>query len=399
MTGTLALALLAATAPLLPLAVSLHNRLTWPRPRPLVASRLRMGGAFRSTRGLLSVLVPARNESQNIRACVESILAQGEIVGEVLVYSDESTDDTEEQVRSLARRDSRVRLLSGERLPAGWVGKPHACERLRQTASGSWLLFLDADVRVTEGALEGLLEYLERRPGADVDVVSLVPRQLAPTFLLGVLQPLLLLTYLSWLPLEWANRQRSTRFVAACGQMLLVRRTTLDRLEGFASVRHAVVDDVEFCRHARRQGATVTFLDGHDLATCTMYAGAREFWLGFSKNVFSGLRSEQNLLIAIGLHVCCYVLPYALLAMTLLLIGAHRPPQQAHLLLAASSVGVLANWVQRALQAHHHREPLRAVILHPLAVVVLIALGLDSWRRVRSGRVEWAGRRYPGVLA
>jgi hypothetical protein len=389
LTTSSSLGLIAALAPLLPLAIGLYNRLTWPRPTPSTG-----GPAIAS----VSVLVPARNEAGNIRSCLEAVLAQGDAVREVLVYSDESADETEAIVRSIARVDQRVRLLVGTGLPQGWVGKPHACHELGRQAEAPWLLFLDADVRLAKGAVAGLMAGAKGgQPSVDADVVSLVPRQTGGDGWLDLLQPLLLLTYVSWLPLAWANRSTSPRFLAGCGQVLLVSKSAFGALGGFAAVRAAVVDDLEFCRRARQRGARVVFLDGHELATCQMYDGLGSFWRGFAKNVFLGLGSELNLAVALGLHATCFVLPYVLLAYSLLssLWGEAQPSEVP--MLAAS--GVIANLIHRTVLARRHCQRAWSVVVHPLAVLVLMVLALDSWRRVRLVGVEWSGRRYQGGAA
>ena len=383
-----ALAWLSGIAPLLPLGLGLYNRLTWPRPRRAQAATL--------PPRMVSVLIPARNEASNIRAALDSVLAQGDVVGEVLVYSDESTDETDNIVRSLEDVDPRVRLIVGQPLPQGWVGKPHACHVLGSQARGPWLLFLDADVRLCPGALGALLAGCERAQQPP-DVLTLVPRQEAQGFWLGILQPLLLLTYVSWLPLAWSNRKRSDRFLAACGQMLLVRKSTFEHLGGFSEVRSAVVDDMEFCRRARRRGANVAFLDGHELAVCRMYETPSAFWGGFAKNVFLGLGSELNLALALAVHLACFLLPFALLCAWLMTAVQGPPPQASWLTLAC--MGVVANLVHRAVLAARHGHRLLAVLLHPLAVVVLLLLALESWRRARLTGVEWSGRSYQGRLA
>jgi len=388
------LAWTSAIAPLLPLGLGVYNRLTWARPQSWPA--------FDAHKGQVSVLVPARNEGRNIRACVSSALAQGDCIREVLVYSDESTDDTESIVRELEATDPRVRLIVGSPLPPGWIGKPHACQVLGVQARAPWLLFLDADVRLATGGGLGLLrEAVERGSPVQGDrrliVLSAVPKQHGGTWALDLLQPLLHLTYTSWLPLSWANRRRSPRFLAACGQLLLVSRAAFDRVGGFRAVRGAVVDDLEFCRHGRRAGSSVTFVDGHDLAVCRMYQDTRSFWGGFAKNLFLGLGSEQNLLLALALHVACFLLPYGLglwwLGSTLV---GERPPSSVLLL---ASLGVLANLMHRTILAARHGQRWWSVALHPVAVVLLVLLALDSWRRGRLTGVQWAGRSYRGSLA
>ncbi|HVZ49894.1 MAG TPA: glycosyltransferase family A protein, partial [Gemmatimonadaceae bacterium] len=52
--------------------------------------------------GLVSVVVPARNEAHNIEPCVRSILASGWHSLEVIVVDDHSTDGTGDIVRRIA---------------------------------------------------------------------------------------------------------------------------------------------------------------------------------------------------------------------------------------------------------------------------------------------------------
>jgi chlorobactene glucosyltransferase len=61
----------------------------------------------------VSVLVPARNEANNIEVCVTSLLAQDYPDFEVLVLNDNSTDDTSLILEQLARSDGRLRVIQG----------------------------------------------------------------------------------------------------------------------------------------------------------------------------------------------------------------------------------------------------------------------------------------------
>jgi chlorobactene glucosyltransferase len=373
------LAALAALAPLLPAALVLYNTRTWHRPQ----ARARNPNAPAAR---VSVLIPARDEARNIEAAVRSVLAQDDELLELLVYSDASSDGTDELVSRLAEEDSRVRLLRGRELPEGWVGKPHACQRLFEAARGDVLLFMDADVRLEPHGLSGLLACLAGTGG----VVTAVPRQLAGSFLERLLLPLLHLTYTAWLPLRRAERWSHPACVAANGQLLLLERTTLRRLGGFAAVRSELVDDVQFCRHAKRRGFRVCFVDAHELARCRMYRGARELWAGFSKNLFEGLGSEAALALALLLHAACFLLPYC--AFALLAADAAATGYA----LGSCALGVLQNLALRALLAARHGQPWTGVLLHPLGVIMLMALALDSWRRARFSQLSWAGRRYHG---
>src|SRR5512143_2350494 len=75
---------------------------------------------------LVSMIVPARDEEENIRRCVESLLAQSYPRFEVIVLDDRSSDKTPAILAELAQTDSRLTVLRGSELPQGWAGKPHA---------------------------------------------------------------------------------------------------------------------------------------------------------------------------------------------------------------------------------------------------------------------------------
>src|SRR5690606_15879275 len=139
-----ALAWLIASLAALSTVVVLINVLVWPAARG--------GRDLRDVR--VSVLIPARNEESRIARCLDTVLAQGDVVGEVLVYNDHSTDSTGCIVEEYSLQDSRVRAVDALPLPADWCGKNYACFRLAHAAQLPWLLFIDADVRLAPGAVE-----------------------------------------------------------------------------------------------------------------------------------------------------------------------------------------------------------------------------------------------------
>ena len=96
---------------------------------------------------LVSVIIPARNESATVETVVRSVLASTYRPLELLVVDDRSTDETAEIVERLAAEHPSVRLVPGEPLPPGWYGKPWACIQGYRAAKGELLLFTDADTR------------------------------------------------------------------------------------------------------------------------------------------------------------------------------------------------------------------------------------------------------------
>jgi chlorobactene glucosyltransferase len=368
--------LLLALPACLPLALTLLNLLTWPRGQ----------AGFDANHGKVSVLIPARNEEAHIEACLRSILVSGSPLHEVIVYNDSSTDRTEQIVQAIAKEDSRVRCLDGLELPDGWVGKPHACHQLSKVATGDILVFVDADTTLLPGGLNRLLSLLEHR-GKRVDIITGVPRQVMGSFAERLIMPLLVVTYTSWFPLRFVWSTQDPRFLAANGQLMAIRRKELEALGGFASIAHEIVDDMALCRRAKQQGRRVLFADGFHMASCRMYRGAGEIWRGFSKNFYEGIgESPIALAFVIALLATTSILPFFAFA-----IAAITPEVTWW---KAALFGVAANVALRVVLVIRHRHPPAGIVFHPLAVLGLIAIGLNSFAWSRRGTLRWAGRVY-----
>ncbi len=327
----------------------------------------------------MSIAIPARNEERNIGAAVDAALATG--ADEVVVLDDESTDGTLGILQTRRRRSSRLRVLRGAPLPRGWVGKVRACHRLAEATRSPWILFVDADVRLEPDALERMFGLVEAHRA---DVLTALPAQLMGGWFERAVVPLLHLTYMSWLPLLLVPWTRSTRFLAANGQLLFVAREAYRTIGGFASVKDAIVDDMAFCAQAKRAGRRVLFADGRHLARCRMYRSPKEVWEGFSKNLYVGLGAKPHrLALALGLYVVAFLLPFLLVVF----------PE----LRAASLLGAGAIFVLRLGIAFRFRQRLDTVLLHPVSILAFVAIGLNSLRWSLRRRIAWRGRIYTGV--
>ena len=285
-----------------------------------------------------------------------------------------------------------LQVLRGDGLPAGWVGKPHALHRLSAAAGGEVLLNIDAYVTLRpDGVLRmlSLLGSAEQVPGGlDAAVVTAVPRQHTGSLVERLMIPLLHLSYVAWLPTPLIHRTRDPRVLAANGQLLMVRRSALDAVGGWSSVRTALVDDMALCRAVKKGGGRVVFADGDQMADCRMYPDGASLWRGFAKNFYEGIGGHQlALVIVLGLHLLLFVAPYVALPVAALL-GAWG-------LAAAAAVGVGANLALRVIMAVRYGHSPLSVLLHPAAVLAMMGVLLDSFRCSRRGDIRWRGRSYP----
>lgn len=340
----------------------------------------------------LSIIVPARNEARSIERCVRSLLAQTLRDVELIVVDDRSDDGTDAILASLAREFPQLRVILGEPLPAGWVGKPWALTQGTRVARGAWLLFTDADTWHAPHASASTLA-LARARGADAltlwtgqELGSLAERAILPT-VLG-------LVMLASGTMRQLNDPADRTHALANGQYLLFAREAYDALGGHAAVGGEIVEDVMFAYRIKEDGRFRLLLaDGSALVRVRMYTNFREVWDGFTKNMYLGARGDLRTLAG----AATFLLLISAIPAALAVEGvARRRPWRALESLLTIGLGIAVE--QRGLAAA--AIPRRLAWYAPIGYAVCAAILVNSTVRVLSGRgVRWRGRRYTGRVA
>lgn len=337
---------------------------------------------------LVSVIVPARNEVENIGECVASILDSSYDRTEIVIVDDRSTDGTTELVRSLVERNpDRMRSIAGETLPRDWVGKPWACWQGYRAARGDILVFTDADTRHAPDLLAHAVGALQAN---NADFVTLVPRQLMESFWERVILPQIFAAILfRFRDLTRMNASRNPRDVIANGQFILARREAYEAIGGHESVKGEIVEDLMLAQRAVRFGRVIHAAHAPDLMMTRMYRSLPGIIEGWSKNLASASRQTVPTLLR-------PVLPWAI---GLFLIAYWAGPP---ILLPASLIaGSVWNWAGIATASslvywlmlyRGFRVPARFAVLYPLGAMAAAALFFRS--AALRGRVSWKGRSY-----
>jgi glycosyltransferase involved in cell wall biosynthesis len=102
-------------------------------------SEMMAAGEEASTVTDFSVVIPTHNRSGWLRQSLRAVLAQKDVILEVIVVDDGSDDDTSAVVADVG--GSRVRLLRHDRPQGLSVSRNHGAEEAR----GEWLAFIDDD--------------------------------------------------------------------------------------------------------------------------------------------------------------------------------------------------------------------------------------------------------------
>ena len=333
------------------------------------------------TGGLVSVLVPARDEAATIGECVRSILASRHIDFELLVLDDDSTDSTADAARAVTAGNDRAQVVSGRALPPGWLGKPHACAQLAEQARGEVLVFVDADVVLEPRALAATVDLLRR---ADLQLVSPYPRQRAESWAERLVQPLLQWSWLTFLPLRLAEQPSLVSMTAANGQLMACDAAAYRAVGGHSVVRDAVVDDVWLARAFKRHGFRAAVADGTSIATCRMYDSWEALRAGYGKSLWAAFGSPARAVGVAGLLVTLYVVP-PMAAIAGRMTGRHD-------LAWMGATGYAAGVAGRVLVARATGGRPLDGFAHPASVLAFGILVAGSTRDRRAGRAQWKGR-------
>jgi chlorobactene glucosyltransferase len=337
---------------------------------------------------LVSVIVPARNESAAIETVVRSVLASTYEPLELVVLDDRSTDETAAIVDRLAAEDARLRLVRGEPLPEGWYGKPWACLQGYRAARGELLLFTDADTRHEP-------ELLARAVGAlrteRADLVTVAPRQRCETFWERLVMPQIwLLLGVRYHPSR-VNRARRERDVIANGQFILLPRASYEAVGTHEIVRHEVAEDLALAQAFHRAGRKIYFAFAERLMETRMYQSLPHLVEGWSKNVYLGGRrsfpEEPVLRALVPVMLLAAFLFWLVPPVVLAVTGGSGPWGVA----AVVATGLSALfWM---LISYGMKIPAWYGLLYPVSALVALYIGARStWRGAR--RVEWRGRVY-----
>ncbi|MBP6977170.1 MAG: glycosyltransferase [Bacteroidales bacterium] len=322
----------------------------------------------------VSILIPARNEENAIGKLLHSISEQDYPVDEVIVYDDDSVDATSDIVRDHMQQDTRFRLIRGESLPEGWLGKNHACHQLARNSRGDYLLFLDADVEIGPGLIKNSLAYLTRK---NLKLFSIFPQQIMLTWGERITVPVMNYILLTLLPLSLIKNSRRASLSAANGQFMLFDGAVYRNQWFHQQLKDQVVEDIRIMRYMKNKGFRVHTLLSSGQIRCRMYHGFNEAIRGFSRNVTDYFGGNILAMLLFTL--------FSVFGFVFVLLGLPIGYFVAYLL-----VNILLSVFVSLLS----RQPvLMNLLLLPLQKVTFIMMGTKAILNRITGTSYWKGRR------
>lgn len=315
----------------------------------------------------LSIIVPARNEADNLHRLLPSLIDlsyPGQF--EIVIVDDNSSDDTAQVTREYG-----FEPLHLSELPSGWLGKPHACHRGALKANGDWLLFTDADTVhhpngpasavafACQNKLDGLSAFLSQNTRGVLDSTSL--------------------------PVAFAGLFATAKaeFTHLNGQYILLRKDVYFESTGFQAVARESMEDLALGLHLHRLGYHVPILRSQGIAQVHMYDDPKDLWQGLVRITAGSLKYSGVNSLVTALFVTGIMAPLALV------LSALRRPSRLGWALSSWLIVVtpLVPWFRQSGKGSD-------AILAPFgAFLVQCAAVWGLARRLFKVGILWKGRR------
>ncbi|MBI3313223.1 MAG: glycosyltransferase [Candidatus Omnitrophica bacterium] len=310
----------------------------------------------------VSIIVPAKNEEKNIAACLKALLAQDYPAFEVIVVNDNSSDRTGQIIEEL--KNQKLISLNAPPTPAGWTGKNFALHSAIPAAKGQWFLFTDADTRHEPYSLSQSLHHALSR---QLDLLTLLPRCIAGSFMEYFIQPCAM-SYLGlWFPMEKVNNPADKAYFAN-GQFLMLKRSLYEAIGGHAAVRGEFLEDFAIAKRTKQRGARTECALGVKVYGTRMYDSIPSIWRGWRRIFLHAFeKNPWQLALKIMSVFIFSVLPFLFIPRAS--DGMMLPLATLFMILIICAV---ANGIVKAKKAY--------ALLHPLAALFLMGILFDAMR-------------------
>jgi glycosyltransferase involved in cell wall biosynthesis len=340
----------------------------------------------------VSIIVPARNEEQEIEQALTRLLVLDYDNYEVIAVNDRSTDRTGEimeEVKEKPHFSQKTRemghpvltVIHHHELPPGWLGKTHAMWTAANAATGDWLLFTDADVLFKPDSLRRALVYAEAEKADHVILFpQMIMKQPGEYMMIAFFQTMFVFGHR-----PWKVADPKTKDHMGVGAFNLIRRSVYEAIGTYEALRMDVLDDMKLGKVVKNAGFAQRNVFGGDLISIRWANGAMGVVNNLTKNFFAVLSFQwpRTLISAFGLAFL-NLMPF---------LGVWLAHGWERLPYAIALGSMFAIYVGMSWRS---RVPAYYFLLHPVSTALFIyTLLLSMFHTLSNDGIIWRGTRYP----
>jgi len=329
----------------------------------------------------VSILFAARDEAEKMPGALETFLALDYPRYEIVAVDDRSEDGTSRILQDAAQKDPRVKAVRVNKLPAGWLGKPHALQQAYQRSTGEWLIFTDADVHFAPDLLRRSIALAQREGWEHLTLLGnvkmvhpgekIVLTFFAMSFVIG-LKP-------------WRVSNPRSSIYAGVGAFQLIRRGAYERMGTHRRLAMEVVDDMKLGKLAKEAGIRSGAAKDGGAVNVRWHDGLGNIIRGTTKNFFATTGYRPWLAcLQLAAMLLMFVMPWVAL-----------PFARGWALASAATAVTLAIAAETGTALEFGISPLYAATVPMGALIFSWMLARSTIVTLWQGGVTWRGTFYP----
>jgi chlorobactene glucosyltransferase len=260
----------------------------------------------------VSVVLPARDEQDNIQKCLDSLVRQDYQNYEIIAVNDCSTDATGEILHKLAASNSEreITTVSLERKATDWVGKNWACFQGYKRSSGQILLFTDADTIHAPNTISLAVRHMVDEK---LDALTARPRITSDNTWTKIVLPLVwMVSHIAYSALKVNNPKSKTGFVF--GGFYLIKREVYESLGTHQSVKGEIAEDLAIGEKLKVGKHRLRMFLGEENIQASWALDSRSLHSAIQRTIVSAFRKQPILTCAYAaLQAVMLILPWIVL--------------------------------------------------------------------------------------
>ena len=265
----------------------------------------------------VSVIVPARDEQDNIERCLISLMEQDYPNMEIIAVDDNSTDTTLIKMKKLQQKYQKqkncptLNIIELKSKPDDWTGKTWASENGYLASHNDILLFVDADCYYEKNCLLSAITYMINE---EIDVLTGYPFFELKDFWSKISMPLWKLMSITFgKNASNVNNPRS-KVAYLMGCFFLIKRNVFENVGTFQSVRNAIQEDEALGIRIKQSGYKLRLIQMNNLIHALWSRDLSTLWHGIGRTITPMLLKEKRKVIINFFAIFCMItLPFVIL--------------------------------------------------------------------------------------
>jgi chlorobactene glucosyltransferase len=292
---------------------SLHSHMNTPIIRN--SSNMIENKKLSFNQSFVSVIVPARNEEDNIGKCLLSILMQEYPNFEVVAVDDNSDDQTLKIMKDICSKQAfskKLKVVSLSSKPAGWTGKTWASQQGYMNSHGDILLFTDADSLFES---KYTIELTVRQLLSDkLDALTGIPYLPLIDFWSKIVMPVWnLYSEVFDRGIADANDPQS-RVAFVMGSFFMVKRVVFEAIDTYKSVKDEIQEDRAIGNLLKTSQYRMKMFKVDSLVSALWSRDISSLWHGIRRSVTPAVVEKKSTIILHQLILFAMIaLPFFLL--------------------------------------------------------------------------------------